>query len=245
MARRHSVGYAALALSLGVGGAAWSVKLPYALTGNVKWTAFFCATMSGPAGRVVIRAVHNPKPGARAQAAPANIVPSARIAAMLEKPTWSVRSLLPEANSSAMPTVTSKQLHHLLRLSALPPPKNEQEETKMLKILESQIHFVREIQKVDTTGVEPLRAIRDETAEGAEEQTIKLADLQEFLDAEEVVGRNGRIKRQPREDPEAKAGKDWDPFAMSQGKKMGKYFFVRKEKKAQVNDPTLTRETSP
>ena len=194
---------------------------------------------------MVIRAVHNPKPGARPQAAPSSIVPSARIATMLENPTWSVRSLLPEANSSATPTITSNQLHHLLRLSALPPPKNEQEETKMLKTLESQIHFVREIQKVDTTGVDPLRAIRDETAEGAEEQTIRMADLQEYLDAEEVVGRNRRIKRRPRDDPEARAAEDWNVFAMSEGKKMGKYFFVRKEKKAQVDEPISTHEKSP
>jgi Glu-tRNAGln amidotransferase C subunit len=107
----------------------------------------------------------------------------------------------------------------------------------MLKTLESQIHFVREIQKVDTTGVEPLRTIRDESAEGIEEHTITLADLQEHLDAEEVVGRNGRIKRRPREDPEAKEAEDWDPFAMSEGqeKNMGRYFFVRKEKKVEDN----------
>ena len=103
----------------------------------------------------------------------------------------------------------------------------------MLKTLESQIHFVREIQKVDTAGVEPLRAIRDESAEGIEEQTITLADLREHLDAEEVVGRNGRIKRRPRDDQEAKEAQAWDPFAMSEGKSKGQYFFVRKEKNAQ------------
>lgn len=101
----------------------------------------------------------------------------------------------------------------------------------MLKTLESQIHFVREIQKVDTTGVEPLRAIRDETTEGLEEQTVKLTDLQQYLDAEEVVGRNGRIKRRLKDDAEAKKAEDWDPFAMTEGKRMGRYFFVRKEKK--------------
>lgn len=103
----------------------------------------------------------------------------------------------------------------------------------MLRTLESQIHFVKEIQKVDTTGVEPLRAIRDESVEGIEEQTITLADLQEYLDAEEVVGRNGRIRRRPKDDPEANEAEDWDPFAMSEGKNKGRYFFVRKEKKAQ------------
>jgi len=184
-------------------------------------------------GRAIIRAVHNPLPGARLKPARPPIVPSPNIAALLEKPTWSVKSLLPNADSQSTPTVTPKQLHHLLRLSALPQPKDAQEEAEMLKTLESQIHFVREIQKVDTTGVEPLRAIRDETAEGIEEQTIRLADLQEYLDAEEVVGRNGRIKRRPKDDPEAKLAEDWDPFAMSegQGKSKGRYFFVRKEKK--------------
>ena len=166
------------------------------------------------------------------------IDPDPRIVRFLEKPTWSVRSLLPTPNSQSTPTVTPKQLHHLLRLSALPPPKDAEEEAEMLMTLESQIHFVKEIQKVDTTGVEPLRAIRDETAEGIEEQTITLADLKEHLDAEEVVGRNGRIKRRPREDPVAREAENWDPFAMSegQGKNKGRYFFVRKEKKVEEKE---------
>ena len=108
----------------------------------------------------------------------------------------------------------------------------------MLKTLESQIHFVKEIQKVGTVGGEPLRAIGDETAEGIEEQTIKLADLQEHLDAEELVGRNGRIKRRPKRDPEAKQAEDWDPFTMSEGQEKikGRYFFVRKEKKVEEKE---------
>jgi Asp-tRNA(Asn)/Glu-tRNA(Gln) amidotransferase C subunit len=186
-------------------------------------------------GRAIIRAVHNPLPGARPKVARPAVVPSPRIAALLEKPTWSVKSLLPSADSQSTSTVTPKQLHHLLRLSALPQPKDEQEEAEMLKTLESQIHFVREIQKVDTTGVEPLRAIRDESPEGIQEQTITLADLQEHLDAEEIVGRNGHIKRRVKEDPEAKEVEDWDPFAMSEGqeKNKGRYFFVRKEKRVE------------
>lgn len=205
--------------------------------------------MSGQAGRVLIRAVHNPKPGPPPPPTPVHIVPSERIVALLDKPTWSVRSLLPNPNSTPEPTITSKELHHLLRLSALPPPKNKEKEEKMLKTLESQIHFVREIQKVDTTGVEPLRAIRDETADGTEEQTIKLSDLQEYLDAEKVVGRNGRIQRQPKDDPESRKAEDWDPFAMSQGKRMGNYFFVRKGKKKEEPETggvsPLPKKTSP
>ena len=89
---------------------------------------------------------------------------------LLSKPTWSVSSLLPPKDPSPeSPQISSKQLHHLLRLSALPPPKDEAEEAKMLSTLSSQLHFVKDIQSVDTTGVEPLRSLRDETAEGEKE----------------------------------------------------------------------------
>jgi Asp-tRNA(Asn)/Glu-tRNA(Gln) amidotransferase C subunit len=220
--------------SVGPMAANWSFTVNFSPQGSRDSLMDF-VRYSRMSGRAVIRAVHNPLPGARPKPARPPIVPSSRIAALLEKPTWSVKSLLPNADSQPTPTVTPKQLQHLLRLSALPQPKDEQEEAEMLKTLESQIHFVREMQKVDTTGVEPLRAIRDETTEGIKEQTIMLADLQEYLDAEEVVGRNGRVKRRPKEDPEAREAEDWDPFAISegQGKNKGRYFFVRKEKKVQ------------
>lgn len=100
----------------------------------------------------------------------------------------------------------------------------------MLKTLETQLHFVREIQKVDTTGVEPLVSIRDETPEAREEDTITLADLQEDLDAEEKVGKNGRVRRVPKDDPKAKKAEDWDLFRMAEGKTIGRFFVVRKQK---------------
>jgi len=141
--------------------------------------------------------------------------------------------------------MTPEQLRHLLRLSALPQPNDEKEERDMLETLESQIHFVREIQKVDTTGVEPLCVLRDETAAGAEDQTVRLADLQEYLDAEEVVGRNGRIRRGDRHDPVARMIERWDPFAMSEGKKrMGRYFFVRKGRKTGPEEFSAPKETA-
>ncbi len=158
-----------------------------------------------------------------------------KIREFLRKPTWSVKSLLPDpaAIEPQTPTVTPKQLHHLLRLSALPHPKNAEEETSMLKTLETQLHFVREIQKVDTTGVEPLVGIRDETAEATEENTITLADLQKDLDAEQKVGKNGRVRRVPREDPKAKKAENWDLFKMAEGKTVGRFFVVRKQKEEQ------------
>src|SRR4051812_44154241 len=109
----------------------------------------------------------------------------AHISKLLTKPTWSVRSLLPSPPSSThIPTITPKQLHHLLRLSALPQPSSPSVEASMIATLESQLHFVRAIQQVDTTGVEPLRSIRDETAAGLREASITVERLKDALEKE-------------------------------------------------------------
>lgn len=168
------------------------------------------------------------------------ILPSKRIEAALSQPSWSVRSLLPENDatpfldrsrneSSTAPAsqeITREKLHHLLNLSALPLPKTLAEEQSLLKTLRDQIHFVREIQKVDTTNVEPLRAISDETAAHIEESTVTLEDLREALDQEEVVGRNGRIRKKVRRDTNgdeipvvdetSEKAQRWKPFEMGQ-----------------------------
>lgn len=65
----------------------------------------------------------------------------------------------------------------------------------MLSTLESQLHFVHAIREVDTTGIEPLRAIRDETAQGLREQTIGLEQLRDTLSKEDVVGHAQRPRR--------------------------------------------------
>ncbi|KAI0459006.1 hypothetical protein F5B21DRAFT_375119 [Xylaria acuta] len=131
------------------------------------------------------------------------------LASLLSQPTWSVRSLLPSSSSptpssSSQPTtttITSKTLHHLLRLSALPLPRTPGEESQMLATLSSQLHFVRAIQGVDTAGVAPLRVIRDETASGLREQTIGLAELRHALEAEDVVGHARRPRRRRTQRP--------------------------------------------
>lgn len=100
----------------------------------------------------------------------------------------------------------------------------------MLKTLESQIHFVNEVQKIKTVGIEPLVAIRDETEAAVEEQTITLEKLQPYLDQEEKVGTNGTIRRRKPTGMITNSG--WDPFELGDGKesrKKGKYFFVKKE----------------
>lgn len=145
---------------------------------------------------------------------------------LLSKPTWSVATLLPSQSAQKdVPEVTSKQLHHLLRLSALPPPKDAEEEQKMLSTLSSQLHFVKEIQKVDTTGVEPLRSLRDETAQGEKEAELGLHALKEALAEEVIRGKHHkRIRRKQRPRVEM-AEEKWDVLGNA-SKRVGKYFVV-------------------
>ena len=65
----------------------------------------------------------------------------------------------------------------------------------MICDLQSQLGFVRAIQEVDTEGVEPLVAVRDESAEGERERVIGLEEMRGELGREEVVGMRGRIVR--------------------------------------------------
>ncbi|PGH23504.1 hypothetical protein AJ80_02458 [Polytolypa hystricis UAMH7299] len=155
-------------------------------------------------------------------------------ASLLSKPIWSVKSLLPESTpESQSRTVTPKELGHLLRLSALPQPSSPAEEEEMLKTLESQIHFVKEIQRVDTTDVSPLRSIRDETAEAQEEGTIHLRDLEASLGQERYVGRSRRIQRTKAEKLAHPDGETWDGDALkSASKTMGRFFVVQSSKES-------------
>lgn len=158
------------------------------------------------------------------------------IRTLLSSPTWSVRSLLPsssQAPEDAPCPISAKTLHHLLRLSALPSPSSPEEEASMLETLASQLHFVRAIQSVDTTGVEALRAIRDETAAGMREQTIGLDALRGSLEKEDVVGRARRPRRRRElsedEKEAARQVEKWDVLGGA-SIKAGRYFVVRSRK---------------
>ncbi|TKA64989.1 hypothetical protein B0A49_10353 [Cryomyces minteri] len=153
---------------------------------------------------------------------------------LLSKPSWSVQSLLPSFDQDAdRPTISSKQLHHLLRLSALPPPSSPEEEAKMLKTVGSQLHFVEEIQKIDTAGVEPLRSLRDETPEAQKEAEIGLAELKDALAQEEGLGKHHRkIRRKTTPPVDAKDAEGWDVLGSTQ-KKVGRYFVVESGKETE------------
>ena len=144
---------------------------------------------------------------------------------LLSKPTWSVASLLPKSSDADSNEVSSKQLRHLLKLSALPPPKDDTEEAKMLRTLSSQLHFVQEIQKSNTTGVQPLQSLRDETAQGEQEAELGLEALKEALAAEDVRGKfHPRIRRR-RDSAQPTEKDEWNVLGTA-GKKTGRYFVV-------------------
>jgi len=100
----------------------------------------------------------------------------------------------------------------------------------MLNTLAAQLNFVRQIQAVDTRGVEPLRAIRDETAEADADREIGLETkgVREALERETVVGKHfKRIRRRDEEDKSVRdrPSKEWTPLEAAK-KKRGRYFVV-------------------
>jgi hypothetical protein len=110
----------------------------------------------------------------------------------------------------------------------------------MLRTLSTQLHFVRAIQAVDTTGVEPLVTLRDETPEGIQELTIGLENprIKEALEGERKVGRMGRVRRVRGntvrrdgegtgvEDRRSQEEREWNPLDGAQGRTAGGYFVV-------------------
>ncbi|KAF2762314.1 hypothetical protein EJ05DRAFT_204917 [Pseudovirgaria hyperparasitica] len=125
------------------------------------------------------------------------ILPRIDVTKLLATPTWSVRAILPSTSAKATaPAITSAQLHHLLRLSALPLPASDKDEQDMMQALESHIHFVKDIQRVETNVTVPLRALRDESEAAELRNTIDMGALKEALENEEVIGKHHkRIRR--------------------------------------------------
>ena len=149
---------------------------------------------------------------------------------ILSKPTWSIRSLLPSTAATAAAAaepVTPAQLRHLLRLAALPLPRCADEERSMIATLQSQLQFVRAIQRVDTSGVEPLRAIRDATGEGVRETAVGLDALRDVLARETLVGHYKRPKRV--KEKVTSESENWDVMSTA-SRKAGNYFVVQSKK---------------
>lgn len=93
----------------------------------------------------------------------------------------------------------------------------------MLATFSSQLHFVKQIQEVDTTGVNPLQSLRDETKEGEREAELGLEALKEALGKEEVKGKfHKRIRRRAETSDKSE---EWDVLG-SATRKVGRYFVV-------------------
>lgn len=150
-----------------------------------------------------------------------------QIEELLSKPTWSVRALLPTEEQIASNTeVTPDQVQHLLRLCALPPPETPEQEARILRDLRAQLHFVKEIQKVDTTGVAPLGSIKDETAAGEKEIEINMNTLKDALEQEQIIGKyHKRIRRRRDMIHDAKEAEDWNVLGQAP-RKVGRFFVV-------------------
>lgn len=147
------------------------------------------------------------------------------VSALLEQPTWAVSSLLEKNSGTAEGTeITPARLRHLLRLSALPLPANPEEEAAKLDTLCNQLRFVREVQSVETTGLQPLQAIRDETRQGIQEQTVGVKDVEQILIQEDSFGHNRRPRRRKPVVDTSDIG-DWDVLATS-SQTAGKYVVV-------------------
>lgn len=88
---------------------------------------------------------------------------------------------------------------------------------------------MQEIQKVVTTGTEPLASLRDETEEGEEKSEIGMEQLRHALGEEEVVGKwYRRVRRKKVASGEEESGDGegkWDVLDTA-GRKVGRYLVV-------------------
>jgi hypothetical protein len=129
------------------------------------------------------------------------------VSALLATPTWPLE------------TITRAQLHHLLRLAALEPPAADSpDERDLLRTLSAQLHFVRQVQAVEIpAGVEPLRAVRDESARGRAEAAVGMGTE----GVREALGREvwrGKFWRRVRRDAGAPVMAADEPVGLAEGR---------------------------
>ncbi len=99
----------------------------------------------------------------------------------------------------------------------------------MLDTLSAQLHFVGKIQQVDTAGITPLRAIRDETSAAEQEQAITLDTLKDALAKEKVIGKHYKRIQRDSTPADARDVEEWDVLGCAD-RKVGRYFVVESER---------------
>lgn len=95
----------------------------------------------------------------------------------------------------------------------------------MLSSLYAHLHFVKEIQSVETAGVEPLQSLRDETKLGEKEAEVGLETLREALQNEEVKGIKLKRIRRKRDIGAKSTLEKWDVLGSAK-KTAGRFFVV-------------------
>jgi Asp-tRNA(Asn)/Glu-tRNA(Gln) amidotransferase C subunit len=100
-----------------------------------------------------------------------------------------------------------------------------EEERAMIDTLQQQLRFVRNIQKIDTAGVEPLCAIRDETTAANAALTVGCQQLHDVLTLEARVGHGKRPRR--RRDVTDSLAEPANDMVKSLDRAPGRYFIVR------------------
>jgi hypothetical protein len=100
----------------------------------------------------------------------------------------------------------------------------------MLATLSSQLRFVQEVQNADTTGVEPLQSLRDETAAGEQEAEIGLSTLEKALAQEDIRGTHHRRVRRRAAPSNIEQDETWDVIGAAR-RRVGPYFVVEGEDK--------------
>jgi hypothetical protein len=101
----------------------------------------------------------------------------------------------------------------------------------MLETLDSQLHFVRQIQQLEADLVAPLKSIRDESTVADSECEIGCEELKEALENDEVSRKNPRARQGSAGNSEAIRGaKIWDVLGHAE-RRVGRYFVVETRKK--------------
>jgi len=82
-----------------------------------------------------------------------------------EKPTWSVRSLLPPftscSDTTSKPIITQEEFKTLLKLSNL-RSTSPLEYSQLIQDINLLCYFVKHIQDVDVTNIKPMRSVLDD-----------------------------------------------------------------------------------
>lgn len=130
-----------------------------------------------------------------------------------------------KVSDDELSALTTDRLQHLLRLSALPPSQSISDTQEKLSTLHSQLGFVKDVQSVDTKGVQTLQSLRDETIVASQETSVDIESVKHVLNSERLIGKHyKRLRTETRRPPID--SDSWDVLGHAE-RKVGNYFVVK------------------